>query len=90
MEANKEDDYMAPVAKQGKRKSSPEEQKELALLLTGEAVPSIPGYEKFADSDALDVLLEKNIASDHGAEGYAYGWKWEALVNGQFHKGEAG
>ena len=47
-----------------------------------------PAYTPFAGSDALEVLVAKNVLASFGDEGYAHGWKWDSYVNATFTKDE--
>lgn len=80
------------------RKTSHAEQMALAKLFDGK-FNDLPGgrpalveahaaYAPFADSDALQVLLDKNIFANFGDEGYARGWKWDSYVNSVFTEDE--
>lgn len=80
------------------RKSTEAEQKDLAMLFDmahiekfGGAPTDLtvnPRYKPFADSDALDVLVSKNVFMHYGDEGHARGWAWDTFVNGSFTKDE--
>lgn len=80
------------------RASREDEQFALAKLFNGASV-QIPGtspvalvdlafYAPYRDSDALAVLIKKNVIADFGPEGYARGYKWDSYVNATFTKDE--
>lgn len=79
-----------PADKAALRKSNASEQMALAKLFDG-SFPDFPGglpahidehsvYAPFAGSDALEVLVDKMIFVDCGADGYARGYNWDGYV----------